>query len=76
MHGTDELPDEMWLECIANGATKFNINSWLRDPYNEALSQGLPSKPMPEAIDAAMAALEKECARFNDLLGATGKADE
>lgn len=74
MHGTDEISDDLFRECIKNGVTKVNVNSWLRDPYVEALSKGLASKTMPEAIDDAMEALEKECRRFCDLLGSTDKA--
>lgn len=74
LHGTDEISDDLFRECIKNGVTKVNVNSWLRDPYVEALSKGLASKTMPEAIDDAMEALEKECRRFCDLLGSTDKA--
>lgn len=75
LHGTDEISDDLFRECIRNGVTKVNVNSWLRDPYCAALSKGLASKTMPEAIDDAMAAFEKECERFCDLLGSSGKAD-
>lgn len=74
LHGTDEISDDLFRECIKNGVTKVNVNSWLRDPYCQALSAGLAGKTMPEAIDDAMAAFEKECARFCDLMGSTGKA--
>jgi fructose-bisphosphate aldolase class II len=74
LHGTDEISDDLFRECIKNGVTKVNVNSWLRDPYCAALSKGLAGKTMPEAIDDAMAAFEKECHRFCDLMGSTDKA--
>lgn len=41
LHGTDELPDELFIECIKNGVSKINVNSWGRDPYAHTLSEGL-----------------------------------
>ncbi|THU80438.1 aldolase [Dendrothele bispora CBS 962.96] len=48
LHGTDELPDELFKECIKNGVSKLNVNSWARDPYIASLSSSLsPPSPMP-----------------------------
>jgi len=74
LHGTDELSDELFHECIANGVSKVNVNSWLRDAYVAALEKGLQTKTFPEAIDDAIAAMVKEAERFADVLGSTGKA--
>lgn len=74
MHGTDELSDEFFRRIVACGVSKINVNSWLREPYVRALSEGLKSKTMPEAIDDAHEAMVKEAERFCDLLGSTGKA--
>lgn len=32
LHGTDDLPDELFKDCIRRGAIKINVNSWARDP--------------------------------------------
>ncbi|OBZ71689.1 putative fructose-bisphosphate aldolase [Grifola frondosa] len=53
LHGTDELPDELFIECIANGITKININSWGRDPYAKHLASALQTKPFPDAVEEA-----------------------
>ncbi|WOO82050.1 Putative fructose-bisphosphate aldolase [Vanrija pseudolonga] len=74
LHGTDEISDDLFRECIANGVSKVNVNSWLRDPYCVALAEGLTTKSMPEAIDDAIEALEQSAYRFFDLLGSAGKA--
>ncbi|KAK4688484.1 fructose-bisphosphate aldolase, class II, partial [Tremellales sp. Uapishka_1] len=74
LHGTDELPDELFLECIKNGVTKINVNSWCRDPYVEALSKGLASKPFPEATEDATEVFAKAAERFIKLFGSEGKA--
>lgn len=74
MHGTDELSDEFFRRIVKCGVSKVNVNSWLRDPYVRALSEGLKTKTMPEAIDDAHEAMVKEAERFCDLLGSTGKA--
>ncbi|TRM66703.1 ketose-bisphosphate aldolase [Schizophyllum amplum] len=74
LHGTDELPDELFQECVKNGVSKFNVNSWARDPYAKALGTALLSKSFPEAIDEATEAFTNVCLRFFKLLGSEGKA--
>lgn len=74
MHGTDELSDDFFRRIVRCGVSKVNINSWLREPYVQALKEGLQEKSMPEAIDAAVEAMGREAERFCDLLGSTGRA--
>ncbi|WWC72619.1 uncharacterized protein I206_106581 [Kwoniella pini CBS 10737] len=73
-HGTDELPDELFKDLVKSGVSKFNINSWARDPYVETLSKALASKPFPDAEEEAVEAFAKVCDRFMNLLGSVGKA--
>ncbi|EJF61029.1 aldolase [Dichomitus squalens LYAD-421 SS1] len=74
LHGTDELPDDLFRECIANGISKININSWGRDPYAKKLAEGLQTKTFPEAVDDATKVFEDVCERFFNLFGSVGKA--
>ncbi|KAF8151782.1 ketose-bisphosphate aldolase [Crassisporium funariophilum] len=74
LHGTDEIPDALFVECIKNGVSKINVNSWARDPYSKALGEGLLSKPFPEAQEEATEAFAKVCDRFFTLFGSAGKA--
>ncbi|KAJ7675431.1 aldolase [Mycena rosella] len=74
LHGTDELPDELFVECIKNGISKINVNSWARDPYAKALAEGLQTKPFPEAVDDATEVFAKVCDRFIKLFNSAGKA--
>lgn len=90
LHGTDQLPDELFRECISSGISKvlitlrdmatalifhqFNINSWARDPYVQSLTAGLQSKPFPEAVEDATEVFAKQCDRFLVLFGSAGKA--
>ncbi|KAJ3844125.1 ketose-bisphosphate aldolase [Lentinula raphanica] len=75
LHGTDELPDELFRECIASGISKFNINSWARDPYLETFVAGLQvGKPLPDVIEEATEVFAKVCDRFIKLFGSAGKA--
>ncbi len=54
LHGTDELPDQLWKDCVANGARKFNINSWARDPTMEKIRSGLEKEtPLPDIYEDA-----------------------
>ncbi|KAF8630558.1 hypothetical protein AX17_005370 [Amanita inopinata Kibby_2008] len=53
LHGTDDLPEELFIECIKNGVSKINVNSVARNPYMETLSQALLSKPFPDVIEEA-----------------------
>lgn len=64
----------MFHECIRNGVTKVNINSWLRDAYVKDLAKGLATKTFPEAMDDAIAAYQQAAERFCDVFGSTGKA--
>ncbi|KAG6915969.1 hypothetical protein DXG01_009058 [Tephrocybe rancida] len=74
LHGTDELPDEIFVECIRNGVSKINVNSWARDPYTRTLGESLFVKGFPEAQEAAMEAFARVCERFFALFGSAGKA--
>jgi fructose-bisphosphate aldolase class II len=91
LHGTDELPDELFKECIKNGVTKvceeqtyckdtlnrpnkINVNSWIRDPYVQALTKALVTKPFPEATEEATEVFAKTTERFLTLFGSAGKA--
>jgi len=75
MHGTDDLPDELWVNCVKNGATKFNINSWVRDPIMEHIADGLAKgTPLPDLYEAATEVGCKVNERFMNLLGSAGKA--
>ncbi|KAJ7086466.1 aldolase [Mycena belliarum] len=74
LHGTDELPDELFVECIRNGISKININSWGRDPYAKALAESLQTKPFPDAVEDATEVFAKVCDRFIRLFDSMGKA--
>ncbi|KAF7297164.1 Aldolase [Mycena indigotica] len=74
LHGTDELPDELFVECIKNGISKINVNSWGRDPYAKALAAGLQTKPFPDAVEEATDIFAGVCDRFIQLFGSAGKA--
>ncbi|KAI0775508.1 aldolase [Trametes elegans] len=74
LHGTDQLSDELFRECIKNGISKININSWGRDPYAKILAEGLQTKPFPDAVQDATKVFEDVCERFFTLFGSAGKA--
>ncbi|KAJ6618006.1 aldolase [Mycena sp. CBHHK59/15] len=74
LHGTDELPDALFVECIKNGISKINVNSWARDPYAKALASGLAEKPFPDAVEDATEVFAKVCDRFFKLFDSAGKA--
>ncbi|CDO72055.1 hypothetical protein BN946_scf184943.g90 [Trametes cinnabarina] len=74
LHGTDGLPYELFKECIRNGISKININSWGRDPYAKKLAESLQSKPFPDAVDEAVQVFVDVCDRFFHLFGSAGKA--
>ncbi|RSH85320.1 hypothetical protein EHS25_005127 [Saitozyma podzolica] len=73
-HGTDELPDSLFEDMIRRGVSKINVNSWCRDPYAEALSKGLASKPFPDAQEEAIEVMAKNCERFFKLFNSAGRA--
>lgn len=35
LHGTDDLPDALFRQCVERGFVKINVNSWARDPQVE-----------------------------------------
>ncbi|KAJ8091859.1 hypothetical protein PM082_021095 [Marasmius tenuissimus] len=74
LHGTDELPDDLFRECIKSGVSKFNVNSWARDPYVKALAAALQTKPFPDAVEEATEVFAGVCERFIKLFGSDGKA--
>ena len=74
LNGTDELPDELFRECVKSGVSKFNVNSWARDPYVKALTAALQTKPFPDAVEEATEVFASVCERFIKLFGSDGKA--
>ncbi|GBE87003.1 ketose-bisphosphate aldolase [Sparassis latifolia] len=74
LHGTDQLPDELFIECIKNGVSKINVNSWGRDPYAKALAEGLQTKSFPDAVEDATEVFAGVCERFFKVFGSEGKA--
>ncbi|KAF8633115.1 hypothetical protein AX15_001498 [Amanita polypyramis BW_CC] len=74
LHGTADVPDELFIECIKNGVSKFNVNTAARDPYVETFSQGLTQKPFPDAIEEATEVFAGVCERLFTLFGSAGKA--
>ncbi|KAI0030168.1 aldolase [Vararia minispora EC-137] len=74
LHGTDSLPDSLFLTCIQNGISKINVNSWARDPYAAMLAEGLRSKSFPEAVEEATEVFAGMCVRFFELFGSAGRA--
>ncbi|THG98364.1 hypothetical protein EW145_g7439 [Phellinidium pouzarii] len=69
LHGTDELPDALFRECIANGVSKINVNSWARDPYVKCLSSRLASgTPFPEAVEESTEVFARLHLRDTDLV--------
>ncbi|KAI0317732.1 aldolase [Amylostereum chailletii] len=74
LHGTDQVSDELFRECIANGISKINVNTLAREPYAAALASGLQSKPFPEAIEDATEAFARVCDECFVLFGSAGKA--
>ncbi|KAK0200362.1 aldolase [Desarmillaria ectypa] len=73
LHGTDELPDELFRECVKSGVSNFNVNSWGRDPYIESLTAGPRSKPFPDAVEEATEVFAKVCDRFFILFDSVGR---
>ncbi|WVN89829.1 uncharacterized protein L203_105059 [Cryptococcus depauperatus CBS 7841] len=74
-HGTDELPESLFRDLVKSGVSKFNINSWARDPYCETLGKELSSgTPFPEASEMAIEAFGKVCDFYMEILGSKDKA--
>ncbi|KAG6844994.1 hypothetical protein H0H87_001937, partial [Tephrocybe sp. NHM501043] len=74
LHGTDELPDDLFVTCIRNGVRKINVNSWARDPYVRTFGESLSAKSFPDAQEAATEEFAAVCERFFYLFGSAGKA--
>ncbi|PFH48511.1 hypothetical protein AMATHDRAFT_149714 [Amanita thiersii Skay4041] len=75
LHGTDDLPDELFLRCIENGITKINVNSAARQPYVQSLLRHLGHDPLPDAIEKATEAFASTCERLMRLFGSAGKTN-
>ncbi|CAO1632904.1 unnamed protein product [Jaminaea pallidilutea] len=74
LHGTDDLPDELFKDCIRRGCVKMNVNSWCRDPQVASWTQNMGSKGLPDVYDEGMDAFGKAATRFFHLFGSAGKA--
>lgn len=74
LHGTDDLSDELFRDCIKRGVVKVNVNSWCRDPQVESWAKTMGKKGLPDVYDEGMDAFGKACTRFFHLLGSAGKA--
>ncbi|KAI9353210.1 aldolase [Zopfochytrium polystomum] len=75
LHGTDGLSDELFKECVKNGCTKINLNSWMRDPSIEYLAKAVQDGvPLPDAYDRASDVYAAVAERLMTVLGSAGKA--
>ncbi|PWN54496.1 aldolase [Violaceomyces palustris] len=74
LHGTDDLPDELFQECIRNGMRKINMNSWSRDPMCSYWKDHLLQDGLPEVYEEGMKIYQSICERFIRLFGGEGKA--
>lgn len=74
LHGTDDLPDSLFTDCIQRGAYKINVNSWARDPQVEYWAKHLSGGALPEVYEGGMNEFETVCKRFFKLFGSAGKA--
>ncbi|KAG7443367.1 uncharacterized protein BT62DRAFT_1009160 [Guyanagaster necrorhizus] len=56
LHGNNEIPDELFGECVKSGVSRFIVNSWGRDPYVEALAAAisLPTDQLPFKADGPL----------------------
>ncbi|KAI9329893.1 aldolase [Zopfochytrium polystomum] len=68
LHGTDGLSDELFKECVKNGCTKINLNSWMRDPSIETACRFRMRYDRASDVYAAVAE------RLMTVLGSAGKA--
>lgn len=53
---------------------QINVNSWVRDPYAKALSEGLATKPFPDAQEDATEVFAQHCEKWFKIFGSAGKA--
>ncbi|EPQ28139.1 uncharacterized protein PFL1_04466 [Pseudozyma flocculosa PF-1] len=74
LHGTDELPDSLFRQCVERGCVKINVNSWARDPQVRYWAAHLEKQGLNDVYDGGMDAFAKACSRFFHLLGSAGKA--
>ncbi|KDN41232.1 aldolase [Tilletiaria anomala UBC 951] len=75
LHGTDDLPDHLFTDCIKRGTVKINVNSWTRNPQLNVWAQEIPKQTaLPDVYELGMQVFEKNVKRFFDLFGSTGKA--
>ncbi|CAO1628587.1 unnamed protein product [Sympodiomycopsis kandeliae] len=68
LHGTDDLPDDLFRSCVQKGCVKMNLNSWCRDPQVRYWSDNISKLGLPDLYDGGMAAFEHALTRFFDLL--------
>ncbi|CAO1636968.1 unnamed protein product [Sympodiomycopsis kandeliae] len=74
MHGTDDLSDELFADCVKRGTRKMNMNSWTRDPQVDSWIKNLPTKGLPDVYEEGMEIFIKSIERFFILFGSAGKA--
>ncbi|UZJ53729.1 hypothetical protein CBS101457_003049 [Exobasidium rhododendri] len=74
LHGTDDLPDSLFLDCLHRGAIKMNVNSWARDPQVKYWATHIKEQGLPELYDGGMKEFSRACTRFLHLFGSAGKA--
>ncbi|PWN88800.1 aldolase [Acaromyces ingoldii] len=74
LHGTDDLSDDLFRECVRRGCVKINVNSWAREPQVEHWVKRLSHDALPDVYDAGMEKFEAVCTRFFKLFGSAGKA--
>ncbi|CAO1613021.1 unnamed protein product [Parajaminaea phylloscopi] len=74
LHGTDDVPDDLFRDCVKRGARKINMNSWSRDPQVDYWKANIGEQGLPDLYDGGMARFEEATMRFFTLFGSAGKA--
>ncbi|EAU85482.2 hypothetical protein CC1G_06383 [Coprinopsis cinerea okayama7 len=75
LHGTGDLPPDLFRACIANGVSKVNLNLQTREVYTKVLGDAITTAPLPDAIEKSEGAFSKACEEFFTILGSAGKAN-
>ncbi|KAH8672751.1 tagatose 1,6-diphosphate aldolase [Tricladium varicosporioides] len=74
LHGTNGFKPELMKECIAEGATKINVNKLVLDDYFEHLRASVGKVPHTTMMEQGVEKVIRQTVEWMEICGSAGKA--
>lgn len=74
LHGTNGFKPELMKRCIAEGASKVNVNRLVLDDYSEHLKENAGKIPLTKLMEESVECVVRQTMEWMEICGSAGKA--